>query len=101
MFDQKVHLKSLRVVQARGITRDNQFQLSDLKNVNVIYGRNGVGKSTVGLAIYKLLRPSDKLLGKSAEVGGVVCIGGTTLDLQVSVSQGYASVGGVQQDYCG
>ncbi|MCH2372251.1 MAG: hypothetical protein MK324_17265 [Pirellulales bacterium] len=99
MFDQKVHLKSLRVVQARGITRDNQFQLSDLKNVNVIYGRNGVGKSTVGLAIYKLLRPSDKLLGKSAEVGGVVCIGGTTLDLQVSVSQGYASVGGVQQDY--
>ena len=99
MFDEKVQLKSLRVVQARGITRDNQFELSDLKNINVIYGRNGVGKSTVGLAIYKLLRPSDKLLGKSAEVGGVVCIGGTTLDLQVSVSQGYASVGGVQQDY--
>lgn len=99
MFNHKVHLKSLRVVQARGITRENQFELSDLKNVNVIYGRNGVGKSTVGLAIYKLLRPSDKLLGRSAEVGGAIRLGDTDLDLQVSVSQGYASIGGVQEDY--
>ncbi|MBA63967.1 MAG: hypothetical protein CMJ76_16550 [Planctomycetaceae bacterium] len=99
MFDQTVKLESLRVIQARGIKRENEFELDKLRNVNVIFGRNGVGKSTVGLTIYKLLRPSDKLLGKSAEVGGVVRIGDKVFDLHVAVSLGHATVDGVLEEY--
>ncbi|MEC9097451.1 MAG: hypothetical protein VX776_12500, partial [Planctomycetota bacterium] len=99
MFDQNVHFSSLRVIQARGITRDNQFELEGLENVNIIYGRNGVGKSTVGLTIYKLLRPSGNLLPKSAEVGGVVRVGEQELDLKVAVSQGHATLDGATHDY--
>ncbi len=66
MTDRNVHLNSLRIIQARGISRESQFEINDLGNVNVIFGRNGIGKSTVGLAIYKLLRPNDLLLDKTA-----------------------------------
>ncbi|MEL0096331.1 MAG: hypothetical protein VW875_10850 [Planctomycetaceae bacterium] len=99
MTDHNVHLNSLRIIQARGISRESQFEINDLGNVNVIFGRNGIGKSTVGLAIYKLLRPNDLLLDKTAEVAGQLQMGERELDLRVAMSQGQAVENGTLTEY--
>lgn len=99
MSEERVRLNSLRIIQARGISRESQFEINDLGNVNVIFGRNGIGKSTVGLAIYKLLRPDDLLLDRSAEIAGQLQIGERHVDLRVAMSHGKAVEEGKSIDY--
>ena len=47
--------KSLTVSKARGIRRKGGFCCDGLAQINIIYGCNGIGKSTAGLALMTLL----------------------------------------------
>lgn len=99
MSKSDVSVKSLGVVRARGITRDDQIQLNGLGKVNVIFGRNGIGKSTVGMAIYKLLRPQDPILGKEAQITGVIQQDNEEIELDVSATQRSAFKNGEVAEY--
>ena len=96
---QNVFLKSLRVISARGIRQDSELNLEGLADVNIVFGSNGVGKSTVGLSIYKLLRPVDSVLSDAAELSGQLAHGDEVMDLRVAMSKGRAFLGQDEVDY--
>ena len=72
MSESSLHFKSVEITSARGIRRADRFSIDNLASVNVIYGSNGVGKSTTGLALYAMLVPSRQFFGDDCEVAGVM-----------------------------
>jgi len=85
--------KSLTVDNARGIRRNRGFCCDDLSQVNIIYGSNGVGKSTAGLALMALLAPTEGKLGEDCNVSGVIELGKQRYDLSVDGKAGKAFLG--------
>jgi hypothetical protein len=91
--------RSLSVNNARGIRRKRGFCCNDLAQVNIIYGSNGVGKSTAGLALMALLSPADGKLGEGCDISGVIELGQQTYDLSVDGKVGKAFSGSEASDY--
>jgi len=90
MGNQNLLFKSLSVYNARGIRRGRGFACEDLGQVNVIYGSNGIGKSTAGLALMALLSPAEAKLGGNCDVAGVIEVDQQSMDLAVRGKDGTA-----------
>ena len=90
MSNQNLQFKSLSVHNARGIRRGRGFCCDELAQVNVIYGSNGIGKSTAGLALMALLAPAEGKLGENCDVAGVIEVGQQLFDLAVRGKDGTA-----------
>jgi len=88
-----LRFKSLTVDNARGIQRKQGFCCDDLSQINIIYGSNGVGKSTAGLALMALLSPAEGKLGEDCNVSGVIELGKQRYDLSVDGKAGKAFLG--------
>ena len=72
MSNQNLFFKSVSVDNARGVRRGRGICCDELAQVNIIYGSNGIGKSTVGLALMALLAPAVGKLGENCDVAGVI-----------------------------
>ena len=90
MSRQNLLFKSLSVHNARGIRRGRGFCCDDLAQVNIIYGSNGIGKSTAGLALMALLAPAEGKLGQNCDVAGVIQVDEQSFDLAVRGKEGTA-----------
>ena len=90
MNNQNLLFKSLSVHNARGIRRGRGFCCDDLAQVNIIYGSNGIGKSTAGLALMALLAPAEGKLGQNCDVSGVIEVDEPSFDLAVRGKDGTA-----------
>lgn len=91
--------KSLTVSKARGIKRKEGFCCDELAQINVIYGTNGVGKSTAGLALMALLAPAGGRLGEDCDVSGVIELGEHRYQLSVDGKVGKAFLGSQEDTY--
>ena len=100
MSSRNIKIKSVDVQNARGISRrTHTVSLSDLKDINVIQGPNGYGKSTLGLAIYTLLNPGAGLLGDDVILDGVFEDNGKEYDCSVRRRVGRARISGADAEY--
>ena len=91
--------KSLTVSKARGIRRKGGFCCDELAQINIIYGSNGVGKSTAGLALMTLLDPAGGKLGEDCDISGVIELGQQRYDLSVDGKVGKAFLGSEEDTY--
>ena len=91
--------RSLSVNNALGIQRKRGFCCDDLAQINIIYGSNGVGKSTAGLALMALLSPANGKLGEACDISGVIELGQQRYDLSVDGKVGKAFLGSEASDY--
>jgi hypothetical protein len=91
--------KSLTVSKARGIRRKGGFCCDGLAQINIIYGCNGIGKSTAGLALMTLLDPASSKLGEDCDVSGVIELGQERYDLSVDGKVGKAVLGSEASTY--
>ena len=100
MSSRNIKIKSVDVQNARGISRrTHTVSLTDLKDINVIQGPNGYGKSTLGLAIYTLLNPGAGLLGDDVILDGVFVDNGKEYDCSVRRRVGRARISGADAEY--
>jgi uncharacterized protein YhaN len=99
MSNQNLLFKSVSVHNARGIRRGRGFSCVDLAQVNIIYGSNGIGKSTAGLALMALLAPAEGKLGENCDVAGVIEVDDKTLELLVRGKNGTAFSGADEVAY--
>ena len=90
MSNQNLLFKSVAVHNARGIRRGRGFCCDELAQVNIIYGSNGIGKSTAGLALMALLAPAVGKLGENCDVAGVIELDEQSFDLVVRGQVGTA-----------
>ena len=98
MTSPNVSLEQLEVVRAPGFERAG-FKIPDLvPGVNVIYGPNASGKSTLARALSRLMSPTDRTAGHET-LSGLLSVDGQVLRLTYDSGHASCQQGGVEVDY--